>query len=76
MQQNATPNLLESASGQVCSFLTYIESLISQIINMVTIVIVEAFFLPIFSLILTVVSARELAKILGSELSFGKFDIF
>ncbi|EQD42156.1 hypothetical protein B2A_10463, partial [mine drainage metagenome] len=31
---------------------------------------------PIFSVILTIISAREFARILGTEVSFGRFDIF
>ncbi len=47
-----------------------------NIIDMFALLVIEVFFLPLLSLILTVISIRELASILGSEISFGKFDIF
>ena len=51
------------------------ESLINGLMQELALLIVQVFFLPAFSLILTTVSARELAKILGSEISFGKFSM-
>ncbi|MCW6159843.1 MAG: hypothetical protein LVQ95_02000 [Candidatus Micrarchaeales archaeon] len=47
-----------------------------QVTDEISLLIVQVFFFPIFSIILTVISIRELATILGSEISLGKFDIF
>jgi hypothetical protein len=52
------------------------ESLINKMTGDLAMLIVEVFFLPAFSLILTAISARELARLLGSEISFGRFNIF
>ncbi len=85
IKQNVTQSLLgKSASAGVfsgisdalSSFVTYVEGELDAVMKVVALIIVEAFFLPLFSIIVTVVSARELARILGSEISFGKFDIF
>lgn len=47
-----------------------------QVTDEISLLIVQVFFFPIFSIILTTISIRELAKILGSEISLGKFDVF
>lgn len=75
-QTNMTTGILTGISNSVSSLFSYVESGMESIMSGVAMIIVEAFFLPIFSIMLTVVSARELARILGSEISFGKFDIF
>jgi hypothetical protein len=49
------------------------ESLVRSLIQGLALLIVQVFFLPVFSIMLTTISARELARILGSEISFGKF---
>lgn len=69
-------NFILSVSNSITSFSNYFWSIINSVINEVALIIVEIFFLPLLSLVLTIVSIRELAKILGSEISFGKFDIF
>ncbi len=81
---NQTPTTSNSISQQfittidtaVTNFSNYFWNMINNIINELALMIVEIFFLPLLSLILTIASIRELAKILGSEISFGKFDIF
>lgn len=62
--------------ASITNFSSYFWNMINNIINELAIIIVEVFFLPLLSLILTIVSIREFAKVLGSEISFGKFDIF
>jgi hypothetical protein len=39
----------------------------------IAVLIVEVFLIPAFSVILTAVSIRELAKLLGTEINFGRF---
>ena len=71
------------ASGIVASFTAGIDELvvgfegfINQLTSIIALIIIEVFFLPVFSLILTAISIRELARILGSEISFGRLYIF
>ena len=49
---------------------------IQSIVDYLALLIVEVVFLPLLSIILTIISARELARIMGSEISFGRFDVF
>ncbi len=76
MSANVPANVLAGISSGITSFVSMVEGDLSGIMNVVAMVVVEAFFLPLFSIMLTIVSAREIARILGSELSFGKFDMF
>ena len=50
-------------------------SLASSIISDISYFILAAFILPAFSLVLTIISIKELSSILGSEVSFGMFDL-
>ncbi len=61
-----------SAKNLFLSFYAWIK----QTLDMFALLVIEVFVLPLFSLILTIISIRELATILGSEISLGKFDIF
>ncbi len=63
-------------TGAVNGLVQGFESFLNQLTNIIALVIIEVFFLPVFSLILTAISIRELARILGSEITFGKFYIF
>ena len=74
---------VQQTSGIVSSFTNAInglvidfEGFINQLTYVVALIIIEVFFLPVFSLILTAISIRELARILGSEISFGRLYIF
>lgn len=67
---------ITSISQAISNFSSYFWSIINDIINDIAVIIVEVFFLPLLSIMLTIISIREIAKILGSEISFGKFDIF
>lgn len=49
---------------------------IKKVLDAFALLVIEVFVLPIFSLIITIISIRELASVLGSEISLGKFDIF
>ena len=69
----------KNAAGIVAGFTSSINSLvqgfdgfINQLLGFVALIIIDTFFLPVFSLILTMISIRELARILGSEISFGR----
>ena len=63
-------------TGALSSLIQSVEGLIQSLLLTVAMLVVEVFFLPVFSIILTTVSVRELARILGSEVSFARFDVF
>jgi hypothetical protein len=49
---------------------------LTEIWNSIVLTIIQVFFLPIFSIILTVISTKELANIFGSELNLEMFNVF
>jgi hypothetical protein len=51
------------------------QNVITSIIDTISYFIVYTFVLPAFSLIITVISIRELSSLLGSEAFFGKFGV-
>ncbi len=53
-----------------------LQAMMQYIVDTIATLIVEVFFIPVLSVALTIISIRELARILGSEVSFGKFDMF
>ncbi len=69
---NFGSGLLSSLTNVASSF----TDVLRQVMAAISVLIIEVFFFPLFSLIITIVSIRELATALGSEVSFGKFDIF
>jgi hypothetical protein len=50
--------------------------LLTTIWSSIVLTIIQVFFLPAFSIVLTFVSTKELAKIFGSELSLDMFNVF
>ncbi len=66
---SAVTSLLSGVSNSFNELMNYISDVIAFLI-------IQVFILPAFSLILTIISIRELAKILGSEITFGRFDVF
>ncbi len=52
------------------------DNFIKELTDIVALIVIDTFFLPVFSIILTVISIRELARVLGSEITFGKLYIF
>ena len=73
---SSSRGLLASLSSKISEGVSGLEEGISKLIKFVAMLLVEVFFFPVFSVILTTISIRELARILGSEVSFGRFDIF
>ncbi len=77
--QNSNDSILTSLantiSGGITSLTNSISNTITYLYSIISYFIVYVFILPIFSLILTGISIRELSQILGSEAFFGKFDI-
>lgn len=76
--QNSTVRngLLNSLSSTISGLVGGAETIIKELLNIIAFLIIDIFFLPVFSLILTAVSIREFARILGSEVSFGKLFIY
>lgn len=67
---------ISSISAAVYSLLNQFVALMDELVNGLAIIIVEVFFMPLFSVVLTMISIREFAKILGAEVSFGRYDLF
>jgi hypothetical protein len=80
-QYNATSNstnsrgILQSINSGVSFITNGITGIINSLLNSLAYLIVYSFILPIFSLIITGISVRELSVMLGSEAFFGRFNI-
>ena len=72
----ASNSLLSSMNGILGGLVGGAEALFEEIANLVALLVVEIFFLPTFSLILTAISIKEFARILGSEMSFGRLYMY
>ncbi len=67
--------ILSSMNSIISQLSGALSGVMNGIIVSVSYLIVYAFVLPAFSLIITGISIRELASALGSEARFGRFDI-
>ena len=76
--QNSTVRngIIDSLSSTIGGFVGSAEALFKELANIVAFLIIDIFFLPVFSLILTAISIREFARILSSEVSFGRLFIY
>ncbi len=72
ISSNPFSGIISMVSGFTSSF----SAVINSLEGVITLLIIQAFILPTFSLVLTAISIREMARALGSEISFGRFDIF
>lgn len=59
----------------ISGFIGGVKQFVSGLANFIAIIVVQAFVMPAFSIILTVVSIRELAKVLGSEINLSRFSL-
>lgn len=73
---NNTNGILGYFTGAINALAEGLGTFMNELTNIVALIVIEVFFLPVFSLILTAISIRELAKILGSEISFGRLYLF
>jgi hypothetical protein len=73
---NQTPSLSSYFTGSINALVQGFDNFIEKLAGFIALLIIEVFFLPAFSIILTVISIREIAKALGSEISFGKLYIW
>jgi len=67
---------LNSIFSGVSSVISSSENSLLYIFRGVIIIVVEVILFPMLSVILTIISAREFARILGTEISFSRFDVF
>ena len=76
--QNSTArgDILSSLSGTISGLVGGAEALFEELASAVAFLIIDIFFLPVFSLILTAISIKEFARLLGSEASFGRLFIY
>jgi hypothetical protein len=68
-------SLISSIAGAVGGIGSAFSTIANAAISDVSYFILAAFILPAFSLVLTTISIKELSSILGSEVSFGMFDM-
>ncbi len=73
----STANLNTTNGASISSIfsgaMASLENIAKQLLNIIAQIVIQVFFLPVFGLILTAISIRELARVLGSEVSFGRF---
>ncbi len=76
--QNSTSRngILSSLSDTISGLMGGAEALFKELASAVAFLIIDIFFLPVFSLILTAISIKEFARLLGSEASFGRLFIY
>lgn len=70
-ERNAT-GLVGQITALVYSLVNSAKGFFNSIESFVAMLIIEAFLMPAFSLIITAISIRELARILGAEVNFGR----
>ena len=73
---NSTSFNVAGISGAASSLLNSLANIIQSLLFFLSGLIVQIFILPVFSLVLTGISIRELSGILGAEASFGKLKLF
>ncbi len=74
-QYTSSGGVLEMVVGAWNELMEGVSTLLSSFFNIVAYFILYAFLLPAFSLMLTGISVRELARLLGSESFFGKYNL-
>lgn len=68
-------SVIGAISNAITSISSGFSSIVNTVIGLISYFIIAAFILPAFSMILTVVSIKELSSLLGSEISFGLFNM-
>ena len=72
---NSTSTFLSGISSYLSQISADASSLISALSNYLSYLILAAFILPAFSIVLASISIKELSAILGSEITFNMFDV-
>jgi hypothetical protein len=73
---NSTSFNVADISGAASSLLNSLANIMQSLLFLLSGLIVQIFILPVFSIVLTGISIKELSGILGAEASFGKLRIF
>ncbi len=73
---NQSTSLSGYFTGSINTLVNGFDNFLEQLAGFVALLIIDVFFLPAFSIILTVISIREIARALGSEISFGRLYIW
>ncbi|MDE1868433.1 MAG: hypothetical protein KGH60_00480 [Candidatus Micrarchaeota archaeon] len=68
-----TNGILSGISSTLSSVVRDFENLFNSVVDWLALLIIQVFFLPIFSLAITVISIKEFAKVLGTEIDLGRF---
>lgn len=76
LPSNTLSGPLQALANGVSGLASSFTSIIKQLVSWLALIIIQVFFFPVLSIVLTITSIRELAKMLGSEVSLGKFDVF
>lgn len=72
---NQSTGVINSLTNSVSALSLSISNILSSLFNTISELMVQVFVLPVFNLIVTGISIRELSGIFGSEAYFGKFRI-
>ena len=70
--QTSIVSVIESSASSLASSLA---RLVNSLITFISELIMQVFILPVFSLVITGISIKEISELLGSEASFGKFRV-
>jgi hypothetical protein len=73
--KNQTSGVISSLTSSVEGLLNLLTTYIISALDLLAGLIVQVFILPIFSIVLTGISIRELAGLLGSEAFFGRLNM-
>ena len=68
-------SIFSGISDMIKSVDSFFSSFSTTIMEYISYLIIAAFILPAFSLALTYISIREIANLLGSEITFNMFDL-
>ena len=71
--KSAASSIIGGVESLASSIFKYFENIVEEESYSISILVVEVIFFPVFSVILTIISIRELARILGTEVTFGRF---
>ncbi|MGC8669717.1 MAG: hypothetical protein ACP5TL_01015 [Candidatus Micrarchaeia archaeon] len=67
-ESNSTKGIIGSITATLQNISTDFTDIIRRLSNWVAMLVVEVFLLPILSIMITLISIRELAKVMGSEM--------
>ena len=72
---NATSTDVIKLENSAVKLFSSISSILNGLISYASSLVMQVFILPVFDLVITAISIREIAELLGSEAFFGKFKV-